>query len=210
MTEQEIKKVNQKLTDCFLFGANLKVSYFTKDLFTNKVVEEKEMTLSFIDSNVAKLKGDSRDASFCLDISGYYSRLNMEKEADEYRTKAINYFKSIIEQYPDSAEIYFLLGSTVKFNVDIEGCMNYYRKALSIYPSYSDAAAMMAQKYAMVGQLDSTYNIIINHINHFPKDTAFYLSAPIYYLSKQISIIQKIQTLEEIKNYSLDSLTSMP
>ncbi len=202
--------LKRQVLDCFGFESHLKISYSTTELFNSKIKGDKPASLEEIENIRSRLKGNEGDAALYLDISGNYSRLKMNKEADENRNKAIEIAQKIIDKHPDSAEVYCFLGSAYMGATNINESIEFYRKAWTIKPTLVEAPTFMCNLFLMTGQLDSAYAIINKVVNLFPDNKSLYSILPMYYLFKMIGKLQKEDVNLDSDDFSVDSLTYFP
>ncbi len=208
--EKEIKFLKENLLSCFAYDRNFKVSYSTSELFNRPGNGDHLASPEYIEELKKKLKHDRAEADYCLEISGFYARLNMEKEAAEYRQRSIDITRKVLEQHPDSAIAWYVLANATAGTMNFEENMGYYKKALSIDPHLSVAAGSLMNNYLMSQQIDSGMQVAKRYLATHPNDTGFYAGVPMYYVMRLFTFVPKFQTKADIDAFSLDSLTYMP
>ncbi|MBI3520991.1 MAG: hypothetical protein HY062_16755 [Bacteroidetes bacterium] len=210
ITEKQVRSLQDMLVECFGFERNFRLSYSSYELFNSPVEGGHPASLEYIEELKKNLKHDNKEADNCLEISGYYARLNMPKEANDYRYRAIAILKTVIEQHPDSALAWYVMGNASAGTIDFEESMNYYKKALIIKPDFSIAAAALASDYILHQKTDSSLQVMKRYLSSYPNDSSFYIGVPLYYIMNITTLLPKFKTAEELRNYPLDSITNTP
>jgi tetratricopeptide (TPR) repeat protein len=188
----------------------MKFSYSTTDLFSDKVEKEKPASLEQIEKLRKTLDGTDDDAGKYLDISGLYSRLRMNKEADENRNKAIDIAERKIEQNPDSIGPYLFLSGVYLGALQPEKSIYYNRLAHSKKPTYLAPLISNATLFLTYFQTDSARVIIDAFLKNHPEDKRIFSIVPMIYMTTIFNKANNSDYEDYFTNTPLDTLLATP
>ena len=209
-TEKERKHLIANMYYSLGFSSELKFSYSTTDLFSDKVAKEKPASMTEIEKLKKSLDGTDDDAGKYLDISGLYSRLKMNKEANENRNKAIEIAERKIEQSPDSIGPYLFLAGVYMGALQPEKSIYYNRLAYSKKPSYLAPMISNATLFLTYFQTDSARVIIDAILKNHPEDKRVYSIVPMVYMTTMFNKANNSEDEDYFIKTPLDSLLATP
>lgn len=209
-TEKERNQLISNMIFSLGYSSEISLSYSTTELFNSKVIVEKPASLPEIEKQKKKLKGNDDDASIYLDISGLYSRLNQNKEAIDYRNKAIEIAEKRIEQTPDSIEPYLFLASVYVGALQPEKTIYYNRKASSMKSDCLGPMISNAFLFLAYGQVDSARIIINDILKKHPKNHRIYSVIPMLYVTNLFKKFNDSANENYFNNTPLDTILFTP
>jgi tetratricopeptide (TPR) repeat protein len=209
-TEKERKHLIENMHFSLGFSSEMKFSYSTTDLFSDKVEKEQPASLEEIEKLKKTIDGSDEDAAKYLDISSLYSRLKMNREADEYRNKAIEIAERKIEQSPDSIGAYLFLSGVYMGALQPEKSIYYNRLAHSKKPSYLPPLISNATLFLTYFQTDSARVIIDAFLKNHPEDQRVFSIVPMIYMTTIFNKANNSADEHYFTNTPLDSLLATP
>lgn len=209
-TEKERKHLISNLHFSLGFSSEMKFSYSTTELFSSKVEKEKPASINEIEKLKKILNGSDEDAGIYLTISGLYSRLKFDKEALEYRNKAIEIAERKIEQSPDSIGPYLFLSGVYMGALQPEKSIYYNRLAYNKKPNNLGPMISNATLFLTYFQTDSARVIIDDILKNHPEDQRVYNLVPMIYMTTMFNKANNSDDQNYFINTPIDTLLATP